>query len=58
VLWAVALYYCSPLQLLLLFLGRFETARPSDRVLRLLGRAAGLRHACARRSLTTTSGPP
>jgi hypothetical protein len=57
VLWAVALYYCSPLQLLLLFLGRFETARPSDRVLRLLGRAAGLRRACARRSLMNTSEP-
>ncbi|KAK9836358.1 hypothetical protein WJX81_008368 [Elliptochloris bilobata] len=41
-LWAVALYYCSPLQLLLLFLGRFEVERPSDRILRLLGRGAGL----------------
>ena len=47
-LWAVALYYCSPLQLLLLFLGRFEVERPSDGVLRLLGRTAGLR--CARLS--------
>ena len=39
----MALYYCSPLQLLLLFLGRFEVERPSDGVLRLLGRTAGLR---------------
>ena len=45
-LWAVALYYCSPVQLLLLFLGRFETERPSDGILRLLGLAAGLRRAC------------
>lgn len=47
-LWAVALYYCSPLQLLLLFLGRFEVERPSDGVLRLLGRTAGLRCAWSR----------
>lgn len=37
-LWAVSLYFCSPLQLLLLFLGRIETERPSDWVLRQLGR--------------------
>lgn len=40
-LWAVALYFCSPLQLLLLFLGRIETERPSDWVLRQLRRFAG-----------------
>lgn len=49
-LWAVALYYCSPLQLLLLFLGRFEVERPSDGVLRLLGCTAGLRCAWSGRS--------
>ncbi|EIE27726.1 hypothetical protein COCSUDRAFT_55711 [Coccomyxa subellipsoidea C-169] len=42
-LWAVALYFCSPLQLLLLFLGRIETERPSDWVLRQLGRLTGQR---------------
>ncbi len=36
-LWSVSLYFCSPLQLLLLFLGRIETERPSDWVLRQLG---------------------
>eukprot|EP00884_Botryococcus_braunii_P016628 jgi/Botrbrau1/3649/Bobra.0204s0039.1 len=36
-LWAVALYYCSPLQLLLLFLGKIDTERPSDWLLRQLG---------------------
>jgi hypothetical protein len=36
-LWAVALYFCSPLQLLLLFLGKIDTERPSDFVLRQLG---------------------
>mmetsp|Transcript_38144 Transcript_38144/g.73157 ORF Transcript_38144/g.73157 Transcript_38144/m.73157 type:complete len:348 (-) Transcript_38144:450-1493(-) len=40
-LWAVSLYYASPLQLLLLFLGRIDTNRPSDTVLRALGKAAG-----------------
>ncbi|KAL4451760.1 hypothetical protein ABPG75_007422 [Micractinium tetrahymenae] len=40
--WAVSLYFCSPLQLLLLFWGTFETSRPSDWVLRQLGQAAGL----------------
>lgn len=40
-LWAVSLYFCSPLQLLLLFLGRIETERPSDLVLRQLGRLTG-----------------
>ena len=44
----MALYYCSPLQLLLLFLGRFEVERPSDGVLRLLGRTARLRCAWSR----------
>ena len=40
-LWAVSLYYCTPLQLLLLFLGEVDTARPSDWLLNILGRAAG-----------------
>ncbi|KAL4422128.1 hypothetical protein ABPG77_003413 [Micractinium sp. CCAP 211/92] len=42
VMWAVSLYFCSPLQLLLLFWGTFETSRPSDWLLRQLGTAAGL----------------
>ena len=40
-LWAVSLYYCTPLQLLLLFLGEVDTARPSDWLLNILGRATG-----------------
>ncbi|KAF5836277.1 hypothetical protein DUNSADRAFT_6185 [Dunaliella salina] len=40
-LWALSLYFASPLQLLLLFFGFFETERPSDGVLRLLGVASG-----------------
>lgn len=40
-LWAVSLYYCTPLQLLLLFLGEVDTARPSDWLLNTLGRATG-----------------
>ena len=42
-LWSFSLWFCSPLQLLLLFLGAIETERPSDWLLNKLGRAAGLR---------------
>jgi membrane-associated phospholipid phosphatase len=41
-LWAAALWFVTPLQLLLLFLGKIETERPSDEIISLLGRAAGL----------------
>lgn len=41
-LWSVSLFFASPYQLLLLFLGKIETERPSDWTLRLLGKAAGL----------------
>jgi len=41
-LWAGSLYYASPVQLLLLFLGRIDTDRPSDWVLKTLGRGSGL----------------
>lgn len=41
-LWGGSLYFCSPVQLLLLFFGFIETERPSDWVLRRLGLAAGL----------------
>lgn len=41
-LWTLALYYASPWQLLLLFIGKMDTERPSDWVIRSLGRAAGL----------------
>eukprot|EP00890_Picochlorum_soloecismus_P005939 jgi/Picsp_1/6346/NSC_03695-R1_expressed protein [Chlorella variabilis] len=37
-LWSVAYYFCTPLQLLLLFFGRFETERPSDWIVRIVGR--------------------
>ncbi|PSC69498.1 hypothetical protein C2E20_7018 [Micractinium conductrix] len=40
-LWGTSLYFCSPLQLLLLFFGFFEDNRPSDWLLRVLGTAAG-----------------
>ena len=40
-LWAVALYYTSPVQLLLFFMGRIEAERPSDGVLRVAGRLLG-----------------
>jgi hypothetical protein len=41
-LWSAALWYASPLQLLLVFLGVFEKERPSDWVMSRVGRAAGL----------------
>lgn len=40
--WSIALYFASPFQLLLLFLGKIETERPSDWVLRRLGLYARL----------------
>ncbi|KAK9825793.1 hypothetical protein WJX74_008115 [Apatococcus lobatus] len=43
VLWAVGLYFCSPYQLLLLFLGKIETERPSDWILQKLGNLTGQR---------------
>jgi hypothetical protein len=42
-LWGIALWFCSPLQLLLLFLGRIDTERPSDWALRQLGMLTGQR---------------
>ncbi|KAL4856150.1 hypothetical protein ACK3TF_003300 [Chlorella vulgaris] len=41
-LWGTALWFVSPLQLLLLFFGAIETERPSDWLMQQLGRAAGL----------------
>ena len=41
-LWSAALYFASPIQLLLLFFGKIETERPSDWLLRGIGIAAGL----------------
>lgn len=41
-MWSFALYYVSPLQLLLLFLGRIETERPSDWIMRKLADALGM----------------
>jgi hypothetical protein len=41
-LWSAALWYASPLQLLLVFFGVFEAERPSDWVMKKLGRAASL----------------
>lgn len=41
-LWGAALWFVTPLQLLLLFLGKIETERPSDEIIGLIGRAAGL----------------
>jgi hypothetical protein len=59
VLWSVALYFCSPLQLLLLFLGKIETERPSDWLLRQLGVLCGQRcelNATYRGSMLVLSG--
>ncbi|GBF98356.1 hypothetical protein Rsub_11250 [Raphidocelis subcapitata] len=41
-LWSCALWFATPWQLLLLFLGKIETERPSDGLISFLGRAAGL----------------
>jgi hypothetical protein len=41
-LWGVSFYYVSPYQLLLVFLGRIETERPSDFLLRRFGLFFGL----------------
>mmetsp|Transcript_12321 Transcript_12321/g.14730 ORF Transcript_12321/g.14730 Transcript_12321/m.14730 type:complete len:367 (+) Transcript_12321:192-1292(+) len=40
--WALSLYYASPIQLLLFFLGRIDVERPSDQVLKIVGDAFGL----------------
>lgn len=40
-LWATSYYFCSPWQLLLLFLGRIDTERPSDWLMRVMGRVMG-----------------
>jgi len=40
-LWAVSLYFTSPVQQLLLFLGRIYTERPSDWVIKKVGELAG-----------------
>ena len=41
-LWSTSLWFVSPLQLLLLFLGRIETERPSDWAMNLIARGANL----------------
>ena len=41
VLWSISLWFASPLQLLLLFLGKIETERPSDWIMDLTGRGLG-----------------
>lgn len=38
ILWSISYYFVSPIQLLLLFLGRIETERPSDFLLNFLGK--------------------
>lgn len=40
-LWTLSYYFVSPLQLLLLFLGRIETTRPSDAIMKLGGQVLG-----------------
>jgi hypothetical protein len=42
VFWGASVFFCSPLQLLYLFLGKIDTERPSDWVLQKLGQAARL----------------
>lgn len=41
-LWSTSLWFVSPLQLLLLFLGKIETERPSDWFMNIVARANGL----------------
>lgn len=41
-LWSTALFFASPIQLLLLFLGKIDTERPSDWMIRIIRIAAGL----------------
>ena len=41
-LWSAAYWFCTPLQLLLLFLGRIDVERPSDWLMRKLGPLLGL----------------
>ncbi|KAK3258097.1 hypothetical protein CYMTET_32843 [Cymbomonas tetramitiformis] len=41
-LWGISLYFVSPLQTLLLFLGKTDTDRPSDAVITAVGKVAGL----------------
>ena len=36
-LWSAAYWFCTPFQLLLLFLGRIDVERPSDWLMRQLG---------------------
>eukprot|EP01023_Acetabularia_acetabulum_P026028 TRINITY_DN2478_c0_g5_i3.p2 TRINITY_DN2478_c0_g5~~TRINITY_DN2478_c0_g5_i3.p2 ORF type:complete len:317 (-),score=39.80 TRINITY_DN2478_c0_g5_i3:263-1213(-) len=43
ILWSLALFYATPYQLLLLFLGKIETERPSDWTLKKLGQISNLR---------------
>lgn len=40
-LWSFSLWFCSPWQLLLLFLGAIETERPSDWLIQKFGRMTG-----------------
>ena len=42
VLWSLSLWFASPLQLLLLFLGKIETERPSDWFMNILAGSLGL----------------
>lgn len=41
-LWGASFYFVSPVDLLLLFLGKIDTERPSDWILRQVGVASGL----------------
>ncbi|KAL4513257.1 hypothetical protein Ndes2437A_g09169 [Nannochloris sp. 'desiccata'] len=56
--WSISLYFASPWQLLLLFLGKVETDRPSDWILRRMGEAARLNLAASplRRFLDASLG--
>lgn len=42
ILWSVSLWFASPLQLLLLFLGKIETERPSDWFMNIVADGMGL----------------
>lgn len=57
ILWSVALYFTSPWQLLLIFLGRVDTERPSDWLMDLLAKVAGNESVPTRISKMCLSNP-
>lgn len=57
ILWSTSLYFTSPWQLLLIFLGRVDTERPSDWFMDILGKTAGYRSALLQRNRMPLQSP-